>query len=187
MDTRTLPAPLMPSSVPDQAGRRLRNDTATCLQLVGMPNCLSVTRDGLIGNPSCCSAGFRRPTAATESEHHRLPVAWRTSSRNRASAASPRCLCSAGVISGTSPSLPRRCGFFAVTMVTGSSDGTTSATCRCVRSLLAVTIIGPAIVAACAFCASWSASAGGRRLRSNTACRWSWREPTSRDGECHAR
>jgi hypothetical protein len=43
----------------------------------------------------------------------RLPVAWRTSSRNKASAASPRCSCSSSVISGTSPSLPRRCGFFA--------------------------------------------------------------------------
>jgi hypothetical protein len=54
----------------------------------------------------------------------RSPRARRTSSRNSATAASPRCWCSSGVMSGTAPNRPRR-GFFAVTMVrsaTGTLD-----------------------------------------------------------------
>jgi hypothetical protein len=86
------------------------------------------------------------------SGHHCLPVARRTSSRNSASAALQRRSYSSGVMSGTSPSLPRRCGLFALTMVLGLSDATASAaTCRWVGLLLAVTIAGPAIAAAWAF------------------------------------
>ena len=68
------------------------------------------------------------PGRLPKARHDRLLAAiWRFISRNSASAASPRRLCSSGVISGTSPNLPRR-GFFAVTIADLRSSPLVAAT-----------------------------------------------------------
>ena len=88
--------PLLAAAVADDAEEPRREGAQRLVQGLGGRSAAGRCR-------SCASAAWRR----TEARHDFSPVAWRTNSRNSASAASPRRWCSSGVISGTSPRLPR--------------------------------------------------------------------------------